>query len=113
MQLRQTFCPYSARHQHDQVCYVIDVGQAVDTGHPKARELLSRDLSVVTEYFRRQGVDGCLDTSVVEQFVVGYPGPSHHVEVGSAEVAVAAVAAGRGAGDEEPLTGVQVITQVQ
>lgn len=91
---------------------MIDVGQAVDTGHPKARELLSRDLSVVTEFFRRQGVDGCLDTSVVEQFVVGYPGPSHHGEVGSAEVA-AASAAGRGAGDEEPLTGVQVITQVQ
>ncbi|CAM9936393.1 unnamed protein product, partial [Laminaria digitata] len=37
-------------------CYVIDVGQAVDTGHSKAREYLSRDLTVVGEFFRKKGV---------------------------------------------------------
>ncbi|CAN0116546.1 unnamed protein product, partial [Ectocarpus sp. 13 AM-2016] len=41
---------------HEKVCHVIDVGQAVDTGHPKARELLRRDMSVVDSFFRRKGV---------------------------------------------------------
>lgn len=98
-----------------QVCYVIDVGQAVDTGHPKARELLSRDLSVVTDFFRRQGVKGCLDSAVAEHFVVGYRGPSNHGKDGcdaSAAKAKMTATTVTCEGEQEPATGVDVIAEV-
>lgn len=82
------------------MCYVIDVGQAVDIGHPKARDYLSRDVSVVTDFFRRKGVSNCLQESVAEDFVVSYRGPSDMIE---------------SLGDRhghEPPTGVEVISEV-
>ena len=94
---------------------MIDVGQAVDTGHPKSREFLARDLSVVTDFFRRKGVSRCLDPSLAEAFVVSYRGPSDALE--AAEEGGLAGPAGRtsrGGGDRgrEPPTGGEVITEV-
>lgn len=88
-----------------QVCYVIDVGQAVDTGHSKAREYLARDLAVVGDFFSKKGVSGCLSTRNAEEFVVGYRGPSTlGVVVGMRE----ALAVGL----ERPPDGVDVVLQV-
>ena len=90
-----------------QVCYVIDVGQAVDTGHSKAREYLARDLAVVGDFFSKKGVSGCLSTRNAEEFVVGYRGPSTlGVVVGMRE----ALAVGLGL--ERPPDGVDVVLQV-
>ena len=36
---------------------IIDVGQAVSTMHPKAREFYERDILNMSKYFARQGVD--------------------------------------------------------
>lgn len=83
---------------------MIDVGQAVDTGHAKAREFLARDLAVVTSFFRRQGVDGCLDPSLAEEFVVGYRGPSEeHTSDGQG---------GDEGGAGKPLSGLRLLSEV-
>lgn len=93
-----------------QVCYVIDVGQAVDTGHVKAREYLSRDIAVTSSFFTRQGVKSCLDQTLAEQFVLGYAGPSHLVDGGGSH------ASGAAAVNEEPGSppnGVAIVTEVR
>jgi RIO kinase 1 len=36
----------------------MDVGQSVDIGHPRAGELLERDLSIISLFFRKKGVKG-------------------------------------------------------
>ncbi|CAM9275634.1 unnamed protein product [Ectocarpus sp. 12 AP-2014] len=96
---------------HEKVCHVIDVGQAVDTGHPKARELLRRDMSVVESFFRRKGVTGCLEAAVAERFVVAYRGPSSCDH--DAAAADVTVEGGGGTGEEErPLSGVEVILEL-
>lgn len=102
------------------VCYVIDVGQAVDLGHSKAGEYLARDISVITEFFRRQGVVGCLKADAANQFVVGYAGPSEHefeTELGSVKENQQERKE-RGGDDknedeETPLTGYQFILEVR
>lgn len=82
------------------------MGQAVDTGHPKAREFLRRDLAVIESFFRRKGLSGCLDVAVAERFVVEYHGPS------SSDVAEGA--SQNHAGEERiPLAGVEVVLQVR
>jgi RIO kinase 1 len=42
---------------NDEELVIIDVGQAVTTMHPNAREFYTRDLTNVSKYFARQGVD--------------------------------------------------------
>lgn len=95
---------------------MIDVGQAVDIGHPKAREYLSRDVSVVTDFFRRQGVDRCLDTALAEEFVVDYYGPFETDKTGSAEESHSYGRGGGGGplgveGDGPPI-GLRVLSEV-
>ncbi|CAM9930007.1 unnamed protein product [Ectocarpus sp. 4 AP-2014] len=99
---------------HEKVCHVIDVGQAVDTGHPKARELLRRDMSVVESFFRRKGVTGCLEAALAERFVVTYRGPSScDHDAAAAAAADVTVEGGGGTGEEErPLSGVEVILEL-
>jgi RIO kinase 1 len=36
----------------------MDVGQSVDKDHPRARELLKRDLSIISLFFQKKGVPG-------------------------------------------------------
>jgi len=50
-------------------CYVIDVGQAVDTSHPNARELLGLDVKNVLTFFRLHGVALALDNALVENWI--------------------------------------------
>ena len=50
-------------------CYVIDVGQAVDTSHPNARELLTLDVKNVLAFFRLHGVALALDNALVEEWI--------------------------------------------
>ena len=103
---------------------MIDVGQAVDTGHPKALEFLRRDLSVVSSFFRRKEVGGCLADGLAERFVVGYPGPfptsSSPSEArgdgrsgGEEGQGVAAADGGEGEGEETPLAGVELVLEVR
>jgi RIO kinase 1 len=42
---------------NDEELVIIDVGQAVTTMHPNAREFYTRDLTNLSKYFARQGVD--------------------------------------------------------
>jgi RIO kinase 1 len=41
---------------HSRVLYIIDVSQSVEHDHPHALEFLRKDISNVTEYFKRKGV---------------------------------------------------------
>ncbi|CAM9984892.1 unnamed protein product [Ectocarpus fasciculatus] len=96
---------------HEKVCHVIDVGQAVDTGHPKARELLRRDMSVVESFFTRKGLAGCLEAAVAERFVVSYRGPSS-CDHDAAGVSVTVEGGGGTSEEERPLSGVDVILEL-
>ncbi|KAI9289982.1 RIO1 family-domain-containing protein [Umbelopsis sp. AD052] len=42
---------------HSKTLYIIDVSQSVEHDHPHAFEFLRKDLSNVTDYFERKGVD--------------------------------------------------------
>jgi RIO kinase 1 len=42
---------------HEGKAYVIDVSQSVEHDHPRALEFLRKDLTNVTEFFRRKGVN--------------------------------------------------------
>jgi RIO kinase 1 len=44
-------------HDHDLQTVLIDFGQAVDTRHPEAHELLKRDLTRVKDFFDKQGIE--------------------------------------------------------
>jgi RIO kinase 1 len=48
--------PYNVLVRDDELV-VIDVAQAVTSDHPRARELLERDLETMAEHFQRQGLD--------------------------------------------------------
>lgn len=50
---------------------LIDFGQAVEVRHPKAEELLRRDLDRVREFFSKHGVKGTMSLEDALQFVVG------------------------------------------
>jgi len=50
---------------------LIDFGQAVEVRHPKAEELLRRDLTRVREFFVKQGVKTTMTIEDALQFVVG------------------------------------------
>lgn len=124
-------------HTTTKVCHVIDVGQAVDIGHPKAREFLRRDLSVVDSFFQRKGMSGrLLDLALAERFVVDFRGPSSSSSSTSSSSSFsgevnAATAAGSGdnsgptccgggggpvvadGGEERPLAGVEVVLEVR
>ena len=42
---------------HDGEPWIIDAGQAVDVGHPKAKEFLVRDVTRLVQWAKRNGVD--------------------------------------------------------
>lgn len=50
---------------------LIDFGQAVEVRHPKAKELLERDLTRVKEFFTKQGVKTTMSLDDAMAFVVG------------------------------------------
>ena len=50
---------------------LIDFGQAVDVRHPKAEELLKRDLSRVSQFFSKQGVATAMSLEDALEFVIG------------------------------------------
>ena len=50
---------------------LIDFGQAVEVRHPKAEELLKRDLSRVREFFSKQGVATAMSLEDALEFVIG------------------------------------------
>jgi len=50
---------------------LIDFGQAVEVRHPKAKELLERDLSRVKEFFSKQGVKTTMSLEDAMKFVIG------------------------------------------
>lgn len=101
------------------MCHVIDVGQAVDTGHPKAREFLRRDLFVVDSFFRRKGVSGCLSADLAESFVVGYQGPFSCSSSDGGGGGGGGIRSGRvgkdaaDSGEQAPLAGVELILEVR
>lgn len=43
---------------HDDKCFLIDVAQAVEPGHPSALEFLMRDCDNISSFFTRKGVSG-------------------------------------------------------
>lgn len=47
----------SSTRYHSKTLYIIDVSQSVEHDHPHAFEFLRKDLSNVTDYFERKGVD--------------------------------------------------------
>lgn len=49
--------------------YVIDVSQAVEYDHPRALEFLRKDCEVITNFFFRQGIQNCLSTRELFEFV--------------------------------------------
>lgn len=48
---------------------LIDFGQAIERSHPSAKELLTRDLSTVRDFFSRQGIT-TLSNENAEDFVL-------------------------------------------
>ena len=49
--------PYNILYSNGTL-YIIDVGQAVVTGHPRARFFLERDCTEITRYFARATTRG-------------------------------------------------------
>jgi len=56
--------------QEEGKIYMIDVGQAVESSHPKADFYLARDAHQVTKFFHRKGIYNALPWPVLCQFVV-------------------------------------------
>ena len=48
---------------------MIDFGQAVDTSHPLAKQYLKRDLSIVRDFFAKQGIK-TLPNEAAEKYVI-------------------------------------------
>ena len=48
---------------------LIDFGQAVDTSHPSAKQYLKRDLSIVRDFFTKQGIK-TLSNDAAEEYVI-------------------------------------------
>ena len=55
---------------------LIDFGQAVEVRHPKAKELLERDLTRVKEFFTKQGVKTTMSLDDAMALVVGVTLPA-------------------------------------
>lgn len=68
---KSRFKPPKERSSEDEILQVvmIDFGQAVERGHPAAKELLQRDLSTVRDFFVRQGIK-VLSNELAEEFVL-------------------------------------------
>ncbi len=68
---KDRFKPPEDRSSEDESLQVvmIDFGQAVERGHPAAKELLQRDLSTMRDFFARQGIK-VLPNELAEDFVL-------------------------------------------
>mmetsp|Transcript_29628 Transcript_29628/g.62919 ORF Transcript_29628/g.62919 Transcript_29628/m.62919 type:complete len:949 (+) Transcript_29628:112-2958(+) len=68
---KDRFKPPKERSSEDESLQVvmIDFGQAVERGHPAAKELLQRDLSTMRDFFVRQGIK-VLSNELAEDFVL-------------------------------------------
>jgi RIO kinase 1 len=54
---------------HDEMIYVIDVSQSVETDHPSAIDFLRKDISNVNDYFRKIGNLNVMTTRQLFEFV--------------------------------------------
>lgn len=62
---------------HDGKCWIIDVAQAVEPGHPGAHEFLMRDCANISTFFTRKGVSGVKTKEQLFSHVTGLD-PSVH-----------------------------------
>ena len=61
----------SSNNKEDLQTVLIDFGQSVEVRHPKAEELLRRDLQRVKEFFTKQGVTKTMGIEDAMAFVIG------------------------------------------
>jgi serine/threonine-protein kinase RIO1 len=61
----------SSNNKEDLQTVLIDFGQSVEVRHPKAEELLRRDLQRVNEFFTKQGVTKTMSIEDAMAFVIG------------------------------------------
>ena len=61
----------SSNNKEDLQTVLIDFGQSVEVRHPKAEELLRRDLQRVNEFFTKQGVTKTMGIEAAMAFVIG------------------------------------------
>ena len=54
---------------------IIDVGQTLNLHHPRAKELLERDLGVISSFFRKKGVSTASEEGrrLLEELLEGFP----------------------------------------
>lgn len=62
---------------HDEKCYLIDVAQSVEPGHPSALEFLMRDCNNISTFFTRKGVSGVKTKEQLFSHITGLD-PSVH-----------------------------------
>ncbi|XP_055708210.1 serine/threonine-protein kinase RIO3 [Phlebotomus papatasi] len=62
---------------HEGKCYLIDVAQSVEPGHPSALEFLMRDCSNISDFFDRRGVPGVASKEELFASITGLD-PSVH-----------------------------------
>ena len=55
---------------HESKLWIIDVSQSVEHDHPRSLEFLRMDIKNITDYFKRQGVFGCISERKVFDFVL-------------------------------------------
>lgn len=62
---------------HDNKCWLIDVAQSVEPGHPSAWEFLMRDCDNISTFFKRKGVSGVKTKEELFSHITGLD-PSVH-----------------------------------
>lgn len=63
---------------HDGKCWLIDVAQAVEPGHPSALEFLMRDCDNISTFFKRKGVSGVKTKEELFSHVTGLDSSVHN-----------------------------------
>lgn len=63
---------------HDDKCWLIDVAQAVEPGHPSALEFLMRDCDNISTFFTRKGVPGVKTKEELFSHVTGLDSSTHN-----------------------------------
>lgn len=62
---------------HDGKCWLIDVAQAVEPGHPSALEFLMRDCGNISTFFTRKGVSGVKTKEELFSHITGLDSSVH------------------------------------
>lgn len=63
---------------HDGKCWLIDVAQAVEPGHPSALEFLMRDCDNISTFFTRKGVYGVKTKEELFSHITGLDSSAHN-----------------------------------